>query len=76
MWASIKESSRPAPNRERKIVATLLIADSKIAAGQPPFRTVRQDATAPDAILREQVRQFVPKRAIDLCGRVFAQSWI
>jgi hypothetical protein len=64
------------PDWKREIVTTLFIADSKIAAGHAPFRTVRQDAAAPGAILREQMRQLVPERAIDFRRVVFAQARI
>jgi hypothetical protein len=61
---------------KRKIVATLFIGDSKVATGHPPFRAVRQDAAASGPILREQMRQLVPQRAIDFRRAVFAQARI
>ena len=57
-------------------MATFLVANPKFAAGRAPFRSMRQDAAPPGAKLRQQMRQFVTQRAIDLGGADFAKSRI
>lgn len=47
-------------------MATRFILDAEIAAGATPFRAVRRNAPAARAELREQMRQLVAERAIDL----------
>ena len=55
-------------------MTTLLVADPKIAARLPPFRSVRRDAAAAAARMREEVRELVPQSAIHLIIAVLAQE--
>jgi hypothetical protein len=50
-------------------VATRFIGNVEIAAGFAPFSAVRRNSASADSPLREQMRQFVSKRAIDLVNR-------
>jgi len=60
--------------RERKIVRALLVPQSEIDAGAAPFLPMRRDPAASGALMREQVREFVAQRAIDLIVTEFAQA--
>ena len=57
-------------------MTTRFILDAEIAAGATPSGAVRWNAPATRAELREQMRQLVAKRAIDLGCIVFAQARI
>ena len=57
-------------------MTTRFVADSEIATRRAPFGAVRQNVPAPDAKLREKMREFVPKGAIDLGVPVFEQARI
>jgi hypothetical protein len=57
-------------------MTTGFIADTKIGAGRTPFRAMRQNPATASAVLRQQMRQFVAKSAIDLSHAVFAQPRI
>jgi len=52
-------------------VTTRFVRDSQIAARFAPFRAVRRDSSSPDPKLREQVRQLMPERPIDLVANHF-----
>ena len=52
----------PAGQGER--MAALLIVQAKIAAGLLPLGTVGIDVPASRAMMREQMREFVPQRAV------------
>src|SRR4051812_44520149 len=59
--------------RERQIVTTRFVGDSQIATRFAPFRTVRSDSASSDSPLREQMRQFVSQRAVDLVAVINQQ---
>lgn len=62
--------------RERQIVISRFVSDSQIATRLTPFRAVRRDASSTDTELREQMRQLVSQRALDLIVAVIAQHQI
>ena len=62
--------------RERKIVAALFIHKSEIDARRLPLATVRGDAAASSAMMRQQVRQLVAQGAVDLGVPKFTKSRI
>src|SRR5438045_9522781 len=64
--AYINVAPRMRLRRERQIVTTRFIRDSKIDTGLSPLRAMRRDSSPPDPPLREQMRQFMPQRALDL----------
>ena len=47
-----------------------LAGDAEIAAGLAPFDSMRKNSTTPNPKLREQMRELVPKSAIDLVNRL------
>jgi hypothetical protein len=47
-------------------VAARFASNPEIGAGASPFHSMRCDAAATGAKLREQMRQFVPQGAVDL----------
>ena len=47
-------------------MGTLFPGQSKIGAGLPPFFAVGIDPPPAGALLRQQMREFVPKRSVDL----------
>ena len=51
---------------KRKVVATLLVGDSEIAARSKPFISVGENSATACAELGENMRQFVAQRAINL----------
>jgi hypothetical protein len=53
-------------NREGEIMTTRFVGDPEIGAGATPFQSVRRNSAAPGAKVREQMREFVTQRAIDL----------
>jgi hypothetical protein len=55
--------------RERQIVTTDFVADLQIAAGIAPFIAMRSDSASSNSKLREQMRQLVSQRAINLVNR-------
>ncbi len=57
-------------------MAALLIGNIKITTCASPFRAMRCDAATARARLREQMREFVAKRAIDFVRADLAQSRI
>jgi hypothetical protein len=58
------------------MVTAHFVSDSESATGRAPFGAMRQDSPASGAELREKMREFVPKCAIDLGVAMFAQSRI
>ena len=57
-------------------MAARFIGDAEIGAGATPFRTVRRDAAAASALLREQVSQLVAQGAINFRLAEIAQPAI
>jgi hypothetical protein len=51
---------------ERQIVTARFVGDSQIATRLSPFCAMRRDPSSADPPLREQMRQLVSKRPIDL----------
>lgn len=51
--------------REREVVAAFFVHQPEVHASRPPLATVRGDAASPGAVVREKVREFVAKRAVD-----------
>jgi hypothetical protein len=66
---NVNKSRRETFRSEGQIVATRFIGNVEIAAGFAPFAAVRSDSSPSNSELREQMRQFVSKRAIDLVNR-------
>jgi hypothetical protein len=64
--ATINKTDHVSFGREWKIVTTGFVADFQIATRRTPFRTVRSNSSSSDAKLREQMRQLVSERTIDL----------
>jgi hypothetical protein len=62
----VEKASRAFDEWKRQVVTTVFIANSKIGTGSAPFFAVRQDSTTSGAKLREQMRQLVSKRAINV----------
>src|SRR5204863_8170881 len=73
---AIEEPPRAWLHRKRQRVTTRFILDAEIAAGTTPSGAVRWNAPATRAELREQMRQLVAERAIELGCIVFAQARI
>src|SRR4029077_15341611 len=63
---TINVARRKTFRRERQIVTTRFVGDSQIATSPPPLRSVRRDAASADPQLREEMRQLMPQRPIDL----------
>jgi hypothetical protein len=66
VWTAINIANRVGFRRERQIVTTDFISDVEIAASVAPFDSVRGDSLSPDSKLRQQMRELVPKRALNL----------
>jgi hypothetical protein len=66
VWADVHKSRRKLFRREGQIVTTRFVRDSQIAARLSPFRSMRRDSASASAPLREQMRQLVSQRALDL----------
>src|ERR1700731_445700 len=64
--ATINVAPRVNFRGERQIVTARFVGDSQIATRLSPFGAVRRDSASPDSPLCEQMRQLVPKRAINL----------
>jgi hypothetical protein len=75
VWATINEARDAHLRGKRQIVAAFFVGNSQVATRFAPFDAVRQDAATTSAELREQMREFVPKRSIDFAGMI-AQSWV
>ncbi|MEP6603703.1 MAG: hypothetical protein ABJB69_07140 [Spartobacteria bacterium] len=61
---------------EGEIVAARFVADAEIVAGPAPVRPVRRNAFTTGTKLREQMRELMPKGAIDFPRAMFLQSRI
>jgi hypothetical protein len=58
-------------------MSSALAGNSQVATGFAPFITVRQDASAAASTkVREQMRQFMTKSAIDFTNPESFQAWI
>ena len=64
------------PDRKRQGVTAFFVRDSEVAAGLAPFLAMRCDPPPPGPELREQMRQLMPKRAIDLPDVMIVQTRI
>lgn len=73
---AIKESARPFLHGKGQRMTPRFIADTEIAAGLAPFGSVRRNTAVAGAELREEMRQLMPQRAIDLDRVVVAQTRI
>jgi hypothetical protein len=62
--------------RERQIVATRFVRDSQIAARFAPFCSMWRDSAPANAKLREQMRQLMPQRSINLVGNRHGASLV
>lgn len=60
------------PARQREIVAALFVGQPEVAAGARPLGSVRCDAAASGAVMREEVREFVAERAVHFAVAKFA----
>ena len=74
MRAEIQVTARLPMDGKGQSVAARFIGDPEIGAGPAPFRSVRRDAAAAGAKLREEMRQLVAQGAVDLAPRHAAQS--
>jgi hypothetical protein len=57
-------------------MTALLIGDAEIAAGFAPFNSVWWDPPSPSAELSQQMRQLMPKGAVDLTGVMLSEARI
>jgi hypothetical protein len=64
------------PDRKGKGMTAFFVRDPEIAAGLAPFLAMWSDPSAPGPELREQMRQLMPKRAIDLPDVMIGQTRI
>jgi hypothetical protein len=69
IWTSVEIAVSESFRRERKGMAALLSADTKIAARLLPLNAMRQDPATSSAPLSENMGQLMSQSAIDL-GRV------
>jgi hypothetical protein len=67
--AAIDEPRGISSRRKRQIVTTLLVGDSHVHTGLPPFDPVRQNLSLAGAKLGEYMRQLMPQSPVDL-GRM------
>src|ERR1051326_7012659 len=72
--AHVNKSRRKTFRRERQVVATRFVRDSKSATCPSPFRPVRRDSASTDSPLREQMRQLVSKCSVDLVTVIVEQG--
>ncbi|MGA7274817.1 MAG: hypothetical protein WBX14_08240 [Candidatus Udaeobacter sp.] len=71
-WTFVKVPPSACARRERKIMTTLLVGNSQIAARSAPFIAMWQNPATTSAKLSEDMRQFMAQSAIDF-GRMFQQ---
>jgi len=64
------------PDRKRQGMAAFFVRDLEIAAGLAPFLAMRSDPATPSPELREQMRQLMTKRTIDLRDVMIMQARI
>jgi hypothetical protein len=57
-------------------MAAFFVGDPEITAGTTPLRPVRRNAPASTAMMREEMRQLVPQRAVDFCLTMFTKARI
>jgi hypothetical protein len=65
MWAPVKKAPSRAALNKREGMTTCFVYYPEIAARPAPFRTVGGDPAPTTAVVGEQVREFVPKGAVD-----------
>jgi hypothetical protein len=72
----VKVTAHLTPGWEGEIMTTRFARDPEIGAGSSPFWSVGRDASATSTRLREQMRQLVAQRAINLGVAVSAEPAI
>jgi hypothetical protein len=72
MWTFVQIPTSGCARWERKIMTTLFISNSQIAARSAPLVAMRQNSVTTSSELSENMRQFMAQRAIDF-GRMFQQ---
>jgi hypothetical protein len=70
----VKVTAHLTPGWEGEIMTTRFARDPEIGAGSSPFWSVGRNAPPPGAKLREQMRQLVAQRAINLGVAVSAEA--
>jgi hypothetical protein len=74
MGAGVEVTAPLAPKREGQIVTARFAANPQIDTGPPPLHSMRRDATAAGAKLREQVRQLMAEGPVNLSLAVSAET--
>jgi hypothetical protein len=72
----VNETRSARADRKWQRVTARFIPDAEIATGRVPFCAVCGNAATAGAELREQMRQFMPKRAVNFSGAVLLQKRI
>lgn len=73
---TIEEPPRSRMRRKRQGVTARFISQTEIAAGLAPFGTVRRNATALRARMRDEMRKLMTQGAIDFSTAVLAEARI
>ena len=74
--AAVEMAGADLPTREREVVAALFIREAEVAAGLLPLASVGCNAAASGAVMREQVGEFVPQRAVDFSVAEIAETGV